>query len=88
MGLEAYRIEFETINPTNRADILDIFANIGFSVMGENFSDLYLEKAYDWGFIEIALQNPELHRLAMNNYVKQNNYGDLVDIHPLDIQKK
>lgn len=30
MGLEAYRIEFETINPTNRADILDIFANIGF----------------------------------------------------------
>ena len=47
MGLEAHRIEFETINPTNRADILDIFANIGFSVMGENFSDLYLEKAYD-----------------------------------------
>ncbi len=42
--------------------------------MGENFSDLYLEKAYDWGFIEIALQNPELHKIAMNNYVKQNNY--------------
>lgn len=84
MGLEAHRIEFETINPTNRADILDIFANIGFSVMGENFSDLYLEKAYDWGFIQIAKSNHENMIECLMAAAKE--FNNMIPINVINLQ--
>jgi len=84
MGLEAYRIKLVPVHPVKRQDIINTFTKLGFSVSGENFSNIYLEKAYDWGYAEVALQNFELHRIALNKYKTEHNQEQYIVIQPAE----
>jgi len=79
LGLEVYRIKIEPIKRIERKEILNVFVDIGFSINGDNFSDIYLEKGYDWGCAEVVLQNLELGRIALNQYKSQHNLCDLIE---------
>lgn len=88
MGLEAYRIELKPVHPVKRQDVLNGFAELGFSVSGENLGDVYLEKAYDFGYIEIALQNSEWSRLFLNEYRLQQDQKEDVAAQPAEDRER
>lgn len=81
MGLEAYRIKIEPKRLVQRREIIDQLMNQGFIISGKGFGDIYLEKAYDYGYAEIVLHNSEQHRIALNNYKSEHNRGEYADIH-------
>jgi len=88
MGLEAYRIELEPAHLATRNNIFKEFTKLGFQVSGESFSNIYLEKAYNWGYAEVALQNSELHRIALNKYKTEQNQEEYVVTKPADDKEK
>ena len=79
MGLETYGFQVKFTNLPKRDCIIEEFSKLGFYKSGENLGDIYLEKGYEYGYVEIALQNSELHRKALNEYVLQKNREDLVE---------
>ncbi len=84
MGLEAYRIKVEPKKAVTRQAIIEQFINQEFIISGKGIGDIYLEKAYDYGYAEIVIHNSEQHRIALNNYKSEHNRGKYASTHPVE----
>lgn len=84
MGLESYSFKMELLYPKNKQVIFNELIKLKFIISGNSLGFVYLEKAYDFGYIEVALKNSDLNIIVPDNEINyQNEFVDQVDVKQL-----
>ena len=82
MGVETYGFKVELVKYFKRNEIVREFSKLGFYQCGRSSGDIYLEKVYDHGYIEVALQYSEYGIKTFIEYNKKYNHAETINMQP------
>ena len=88
MGLEAYSVSIDFIHPVSKNIVFNELIKLGYVVSEDSLNFIYLEKAYNFGYIEVALRNEENNNQDVKDVfirIAKPNHENIIDYFIADL---